>query len=74
MRLEGAQQMAGLAESGEHEDLAAGKLTVEFIGRGQAIKAWQIYVENGHVGLCSEGGVNHLVAAFEFSDDLDILL
>ena len=41
VHLQGAQQVAGRAEPGQHEGPALGQLLVQQLSRGQAIDAWR---------------------------------
>jgi len=72
--LEGAQQVAGLAEAGEDEALAGGQRMLKPLGGGQSVEAGQVDVEDGYVGAHLQRDRLDQVSAFQFGHDFHVVL
>ena len=74
VRSKGAQEVPRRAEPGEDERLAFGELVVQELRDAQPVKTRKIDVENRNIRSRSQGGAEYLVAPFQLSDDLQVVL
>jgi hypothetical protein len=69
-----APQIAGPAERREDQDPDSRQLAAQELGDVEPAGAGHLDVEQGDVGLRGARGAQHLVAAPDLGDDLDVVL
>jgi hypothetical protein len=71
--LQGTQQVAGLAEPGQHQGPALGELLGQLLGRCQSVHAGQVDVDHGDIGSGPQRGGHDLVAPLQLGNHLHVV-